>query len=105
MLPWLPVISGIVSAHRVLLLGPDDEARRALHLTLDRAGKQVAAMSDLDAARRYLAANDCDAVIAAPGLAAELAAEPGAPPVLALVRSRELALARELLDAGVEDVL
>jgi len=98
-------VTGIASAQRVLLLGPDDEGRRALHLMLDRSGKQVAAMADLDAARRYLAANGCDAVIAAPGPAAELAAEPGAPPVIALVRSRELGLARELLDAGAADVL
>ena len=56
------VSSGIshatASVQRVLLLGPDDDARRALHLMLDRAGKQVAAMAELDGARRYLAAND-----------------------------------------------
>ncbi len=94
-----------MSVQRVLLLGPEDEPRRALHLMLDRAGKQVAAMAELEAARRYLAANDCDAVIAAPGPAAELAAEPGAPPIVALVRSRELAGARALLDAGVDEIL
>jgi two-component system, NtrC family, response regulator AtoC len=94
-----------VLVQRVLLLGPDDDARRALHLMLDRAGKQVAAMSELDAARRYLAANDCDAVIAAPGPAAELAAEPRTPPIVALVRSREPAGAWALLDAGVDEIL
>ena len=111
------VASGIVAVQRVLLLGPDDASRRALHLMIDRAGKQVAAMADLDAARRYLAEHECDAVIAAPGpaaaLAAErvpktmaaLAAEYVGPPIIALARSRELAAARELLDAGVDDVL
>ena len=78
---------------------------RALHLMLDRAGKQVVALAELEAARRYLAANECDAVIAAPGPAAELGAERGGPPIIALARSRELASARALLDAGVDDVL
>ncbi len=97
--------SGIVSVQRVLLLGPDDESRRALHLMLDRSGHQVAAMAELAAARRYLAANGCDAVIAEPGPASELAAEPGTPPIVALARSRDPAVARELFDAGVDDVL
>jgi hypothetical protein len=77
------VTSGIVSVQRVLLLGSDDEPRRALHLMLDRSGHQVAAMAEVAAARRYLAANACDAVIAEPGAAAELAAEPGRPPIVA----------------------
>jgi two-component system response regulator AtoC len=106
---WCAVTSGLASGialvQRVLLLGPDDASRRALHLMIDRAGKQVAAMADLDAARRYLAEHECDAVIAAPGPAAELAAERPGPPIIALVRSRELAPARALLDAGVDDVL
>ena len=111
------VSSGIAqftsSVQRVLLLGPDDEARRALHLMLDRSGKQVAAMTELDAARRYLAANECDAVIAAAELAAELAGQLGeggadgvpAVGVVGVVRSRELAGATALLDAGVDDVI
>ena len=105
MVSWVFVTSGLVSVQRVLLLGPDDDARRALHLMLDRAGKQVAAMSELDAARRYLAGSGCDAVIAAPGPAAELAAEPGTPPIVALLRSREPAGAWALLDAGVDEIL
>src|SRR4029078_2628698 len=60
---------------RVLLLGPDDEARRALHLMLDRAGKQVAAVSELAAAMRVLADGEHDAVIAAAELAPELVRE------------------------------
>jgi two-component system response regulator AtoC len=81
---------------------------------LDRSGKQVAAMTELEAARRYLAANDCDAVIAAGELAAQLAAggvdDGGAPVagvagVVGVVRSRELAGAAALLGAGVDDVL
>src|SRR4051812_24164255 len=37
---------------RALLIGPDDESRRALHLLLDRRGIEVAAVLDIDAARR-----------------------------------------------------
>src|ERR1700712_1854696 len=55
------VTSGTTSAqdgsgpvHHVLLLGPDDDARRALHLLLDRVGKQVAAVAELEGARSYL---------------------------------------------------
>jgi two-component system response regulator AtoC len=62
-------------------------------------------MVEPDAARRYLAANECDAVIAPPGPAAELAAERGTPPIIALAPSRDPALAGGLLDAGVDDVL
>jgi len=40
---------------RVLLIGPDDDVRRTLHVQLDRAGHPVAAMPDEEAARRYLA--------------------------------------------------
>lgn len=56
----------------MLLLGPDDDDRRALHLMLDRAGKQVAAMDELDAATRYLESTGCDAVIADAALAAKV---------------------------------
>ena len=98
------------AVQRVLLLGPDDEARRALHVMLDRSGRQVVAVAELDDARRYLAASECDAVLAAAELAPQLAggangAGGADAPVVAIVRSRELAAAVELLDAGVAHVV
>ena len=95
------------SVHRVLLLGPDDEARRALHLMLDRAGKQVAALADLDAVATYLETNECDAVFASSELAAQLVdiANGSTPPVIAHVRQRDLQASMALLDAGVDDVV
>ncbi|HEY5933561.1 MAG TPA: sigma-54 dependent transcriptional regulator [Kofleriaceae bacterium] len=97
------------SVQHVLLLGPDDEPRRALHLMLDRAGREVAAMSDLEAATRYLASTDCDAVIAPAELALQLASriheDIALPPILAVVPSRDLAQVKTLLAAGVDDVL
>src|SRR5215212_1925451 len=93
------------SVHHVLLLGPDDDVRRALHLMLDRAGKQVSAVAELDGARGFLADSQCDAVIAASELAAELARDGGAPPVIAVVRPRDPAFALALLEAGIADVV
>ena len=92
---------------RVLLLGPADDARRALHLMLDRAGKQVAALDALEGVPRYLGANACDAVIADGALAAQLvgSANGDTPPVIAVVRPRDVALSMELLAAGVDDVV
>ncbi|HUJ58513.1 MAG TPA: sigma 54-interacting transcriptional regulator [Kofleriaceae bacterium] len=96
--------SGITQ--RVLLLGPDDEARRALHVLLDRRGLPVVAAGELDAARRHLASEPCDLVLAAPELAAQLLrAAADAPPVVAVVRTRELATSLSLLDAGVDDII
>jgi two-component system response regulator AtoC len=89
----------------VLLLGPDDEPRRTLHLLLDRTGRDVAAMSDLEGATRYLAATECDAVIAPAELAQKLAAGEGMPPILAMVASRDLSQVTALLAAGIDDVL
>jgi two-component system, NtrC family, response regulator AtoC len=92
--------------HHVLLLGPDDDARRALHVMLDRAGKQVSAVGELEAARGFLAADhECDAVIATGELAGQLARGGGTPPVVAVVRPRDPAIALALLDAGVADVI
>ncbi|MEO7734179.1 MAG: hypothetical protein ABIY55_24665, partial [Kofleriaceae bacterium] len=89
----------------VLLVGPDDDARRALHLMLDRAGKQVSALAELDGALAYLGtAPPCDVVIAAGELAVAIAA--GSPvPVVGVVRPRDLAQASALLDAGVADIV
>jgi two-component system response regulator AtoC len=94
------------SVRHVLLLGPDDDARRSLHVMLDRIGKQVSAVAELDGARSYLDnGHDCDAVIAAGELAARLVREGGTPPVVAVVRPRDLAYALGLLEAGVDHVV
>jgi two-component system response regulator AtoC len=90
---------------RVLLVGPDDEARRALHLLLDRRGLAVVAADELAMVRRHLASADCDVVIAAPELAGVVCREPGAPPVFAIVRSRDVAVAMPLLEAGVAGIV
>ncbi|HEX4451955.1 MAG TPA: sigma-54 dependent transcriptional regulator [Kofleriaceae bacterium] len=88
---------------RVLLLGPDDEARRALHLLLDQRGLAVVAAGELEAARRHLAAADCDFVVATDELARAACAEPDAPPVIAIAHGADVV--RELLDAGVTDII
>jgi len=94
------------SVRHVLLIGPDDEARRALHLMLDRLGKQVSAISELDGARSYLGdGHECDAVIAAGELAAELVRAGETPPVIAVIRQRDLAASLALLSAGAADVV
>jgi two-component system, NtrC family, response regulator AtoC len=88
---------------RVLLLGPDDEARRALHVLLDQRGLAVVAAGELEAARRHLAAADCDFVVATDELARAACAEPDAPPVIAIAHGRDVV--RALLDAGVSDII
>jgi len=103
------VTNGIVNGapppvQRVLLLGPDDDARRALHLMLDRAGKQVAAVSELAAAKKVLADGEHDAVIAAAEHAPELVRDGGSA-VIAVVRPRDVTTALSLLEAGVDDVV
>src|SRR5260221_1340166 len=92
------VTSGITQ--RVLLIGPDDDARRALHLLLDRLGHEVAAADDLDAARRHLVSERADVAVAAAELAGAAALDSATPPVIAVVRSRDLALSTSLLAAG-----
>ena len=89
---------------RVLVVAPDEDARRTLHMMLDRAGNQVAAMADVAAAKRYLATSPCDAVFAAPDAARELATDPARhTPIIAL--TRDLGQALRLLEAGVDDVV
>ena len=90
---------------RVLVLAPDDEARHALHLLVDRHAATVAAASELDIAKKHLASSECDVVITGPEQAAALCAVDGAPPVIAVVKNRDLALAKSLLERGVHDVL
>jgi two-component system response regulator AtoC len=103
------VASGFTSAasvHHVLLVGVDDDARRSLHVMLDRVGKQVSAVAELDVAHSYLGnGHECDAVIATGELAIELARAGGTPPVIAVLRPRDLPLAMALLEAGVDDVV
>jgi two-component system response regulator AtoC len=91
--------------NRVLLLGPDDDARRSLHLLLDRRKQQVAAASDLPSAGRHLASEPCDLVLAVSELAPEMCGVSGAPPVIAVVRARDVAAAMSLLEAGVHDII
>jgi two-component system, NtrC family, response regulator AtoC len=89
---------------RVLLLGPDDDARRALHLLLDRRGLDVVAVGDVDGAVKHLAADACDCVIAAAELAVALRARSQVP-IVAMVGSREVGAVTALLDAGIDDVV
>ena len=98
--------SPVSPIQRVLLLGPDDESRRTLHLMLDRAGKQVAAMTEVDRTGRYFQDPGCDAVIAPAELAAQLAGQHlDGPPIIAMVRAGDLSRALALLEAGVDDVV
>ncbi len=90
---------------RVLLLATDDAARRTLHLMLDGVGTQVAAMADVEAARRYLESEPCDAVLAAPELAVRLARDGELTPVIAIVKSRDVDAALALFEAGVDEVI
>jgi two-component system response regulator AtoC len=97
------ITNGAPDSVRVLLLGPDDDDRRALHLLLDRRGLHVVAAPDLDSARRHFASAECDVVIADGAVAIDACKERAAPPVVAIVDAPELGLT--LLDAGVDDVL
>src|SRR5690349_2538744 len=72
---------------------------------LDRAGKQVAAMAEIDGAHQYLDRHSCDAVIATGELAAQVVAGGNGPPVIAIVRGRDLGASLSLLEAGVHDVV
>ena len=90
----------------MVLLGADDEARRALHLMLDRAGKQVAAMADVERAREYLEKNEVDAVIASAEMAPRVREGTTlSVPVIAIVASRDVDDALAMFDAGVDDVV
>ena len=92
--------------HHVLLVGADDDARRGLHMMLDRLGKQVSAVAELAGARSWLGSgHECDAVLAGAELATQLAQGGGAPPVIAVLRPRDVAGALGLLAGGVDEVV
>jgi two-component system response regulator AtoC len=88
-----------------LVLGPDDEARRALHMLVAKRGYNVVAASEIEAATKHFAASDCDVVLAVPELATQVCALDDAPPVIAVVRTRDVAPVMSLLEAGVHDVI
>jgi two-component system response regulator AtoC len=90
---------------RVLVLGPDDEARRTLHVLATRSGLDVVAADDVETARKHCAANDCDVVLAAAELATIMTAGSAGPPVIGIVKTRDVATAVALLQAGVADVI
>ena len=69
---------------------------------LDRSGRQVAALDELEAARRYLATSACDVVFAAADLAGQLAISQ---PVIAVVAPRDAHTAAQLLAAGIDDIV
>ena len=100
---WVLALADVL--HHVLLLGPDDDVRRALRAVLDRAGKQVAAVAELAGARGHLETERCDVVICDGELAAPLLDSTAVPPVIAVVRSRDPARALALLAAGADDVV
>jgi two-component system response regulator AtoC len=92
--------------HHVLLVGPDDDARRALHVMIDRLGVHVSAVVGLDGVRSYLGnGHVCDAVFAPGDLATQLVLTGGTPPVIAVVRPRDVTLSMSLLAGGVDDVV
>jgi two-component system response regulator AtoC len=70
-----------------------------------KRGHEVVAASELEAARKHLAARPCDVVLAASELAAQVRALDDVPPVIAVVRTRDAAVAKALLEAGVDDIL
>jgi two-component system, NtrC family, response regulator AtoC len=94
---------------RVMVLGPDDETRRTLHVLATKSGLAVAAADDLETARKHLASSECDVVLAvadlAPGGVAELARAGEGPPVIAIVKTRDVGAAVALLQAGAIDVI
>jgi two-component system response regulator AtoC len=67
-----------------MVLGFDDEARRALHVTVAQHGYEAVSASDVDTARKHLSTSECDVVLASPELAAQLAGDAGVPLVIAV---------------------
>lgn len=88
-----------------MLVGPDDEPRRTLHLMLDHRGYEVAALGDVEAAVRWLSDRECRAVIAPAAVVAEVNRYQLRSPIIAVVSSRELASSLAAFDAGAADVV
>jgi two-component system, NtrC family, response regulator AtoC len=88
-----------------MVLGPDDEARRALHVLATKSGLDVVAADDVETARKHLAGSECDVIVAAASLAPELAKDGQGPPVIAIGKTRDVGAAVALLQAGVVDVI
>ena len=86
--------------HRVLIVDPDDQSRRTLHLMLDRRGLDVAAVPSTDAARRWLGDRACDLIVVDAPLVAGLV---GGPPVIAVARGRDVDAGLRALEAGAAD--
>ena len=91
---------------RILLLGPDDDSRRALHLMLDRAGRTVMAMADLASAVRHLAdsTDRCEAAIVTADLVGRAAHALDAP-VIGIAATRDVGASEALFLAGAADVI
>ncbi|HEY5925383.1 MAG TPA: sigma-54 dependent transcriptional regulator [Kofleriaceae bacterium] len=70
-----------------------------------KRGYTVAAAGELDTAKKHFAASDCDVVLAVPELATQVCALSDVPPVIAVVRTRDVALALSLLESGVDDII
>ncbi len=70
-----------------------------------KRGFEVAAASEIESARKHFAASDCDVVLAVPDLATRVCALDDVPAVIAVVRTRDVALAMSLLEAGVDDII
>jgi len=102
----LPLFIVTAPVQRVLLLGPDDEARRALHLLLDQRGLVVVAATELDTAQKHLAATACDVVLVAPELAVQACEQRrDDTPVIAIARTRDPETSKRLFEAGVDDIV
>jgi two-component system response regulator AtoC len=86
---------------RVLVLGPDDEARLQLLVLVSQRGYEVAAADSVASARKHFAATACDVVLATPELATVLMTEPTAPAVILVVRTLDAAQAMAALDTGI----
>jgi two-component system response regulator AtoC len=70
-----------------------------------KRGSDVVAASEIETARKHVAASPCDVVLATPEMARQVCALVDAPPAIAVVRTRDHALVMSLLEAGVHDVI
>ncbi len=89
------------STHRVLIVDPDESTRRAIHLTFDRLGHEVAAV---DSTLRAAEVDGPWHVFVAPAALIQDLVASGLGPVIALCRG-DVAAAAEALDRGAVDCL